>query len=194
MPLVYALPRTRRVSAVQSSAEHLSGYRRLLLVKTTDSEWVVMHKRAHRHLQALSRRRLIRVLVLFWQRYADGHQRVLQRNEHSVHMMPAGDVRLQRHVVSRLQPGNASTTLTLRTDSTESLDFEAERLRVRRTPRQKALTRTCTDLCLVCGVALVELQFHVVAFLDSRHDALADVLNVQVEQRPGSTRDREHLL
>lgn len=48
-----------------------------------------------------------------------------------------------------------------------------------------------TDLCLVCGVAFVQLQLHVIALLDSGHDALADILDVQVEQSPGGTSEGE---
>lgn len=44
--------------------------------------------------------------------------------------------------------------------------------------------RIRADLRLVRGVALVELQLHVVALLDSWHDALADILDVQVKQSP----------
>ena len=68
------------------------------------------------------------------------------------------------------------------TSLTESLS----KVPARSPPAILKWTRTCTDLCLVCGVALVELQLHVVALLHSGHDALADVLDVQVEQSPGS--------
>lgn len=47
--------------------------------------------------------------------------------------------------------------------------------------------RICTDLRLVRSIALVELQLHVVALLDSWHDALADILDVQVKQGPENT-------
>lgn len=41
-----------------------------------------------------------------------------------------------------------------------------------------------TYLRLVCGIALVELQFYVVALFHPWHNALADVLDVEVKEGP----------
>lgn len=67
----------------------------------------------YRHLQALGRRRLIRVLVLLWQRYANGHQCVLQRNRYKGTHHAGRGCETTTTIVSRLRPGtpgNVSTT------------------------------------------------------------------------------------